>query len=124
MSLTNIQKLEASVLRGLGTDYDAPALALAAKDMVDAGTNVLCRLEGHRAAAAFAFALSDRMVAGVIGQPTEAPIYLPSLSPEMPRHQEIKPAREATRFWLGHAIGMSIGLLCGAAWGFAAGRAL
>jgi hypothetical protein len=120
MSLTNIQKLEASVLRGLGTDYDAPALALAAKDMIDAGTNVLCRLEGARSAATFAFALSDRMVASVLGQPTEAPIYLPSISPEMPRPDPGKPVGKFPGFAPGYLAGFLMGIVVG----FVAGRAL
>lgn len=121
MSLTNIRNIEQRILSKIGEDYDIPAVANGARDMIDAGTNVLCRLEGHRAAAAFAFALSDRMVAGVIGQPTEAPIYLPSISTEMPRAATEMTAHKV--LCISRAY-LAIGIIIGCVVGFVAGRAL
>lgn len=95
-------------------------VAAVSRDMIDAGANILCRLEGSREAAAFAFNLSDRMVGNVLGQPTEAPIYLPPIPAAMARPAHREPYGKASTFWQGYLIGVLAGVLLG----LVTGRAL
>jgi hypothetical protein len=119
MSLTRIHHFEGQILSTLDAAGTENAVA-AARDMVDAGSNVLCRLEGSKSAAAFAFSLSDRMVGRVLGEPTEAPIYLPLFPPEMSRNRKIRAAYAFDGFTRAYLAGTIIGFLLG----FVAGRGL
>lgn len=117
MSLTRIQSFEGQILSTI--EAAGPEnVADVARDMIDAGSNILVRLEGSRQAAAFTFALGDRIVGQILGRPAEAPIYLPALPSEMARIQAAVPTHKPTRFWQGYVIGAVAGTL----WGFCAGR--
>lgn len=123
MSLTRILSFEGQILSTLQV-AGSKDVAAVAKDMIDAGSNVLLRLEGARAASGFAFALSDRMVGRVLGEPTEAlkpgsVVYLPD-HVDMPHTLPGKPTGKAASFWQGHLIGV----LAGALLGLITGRAM
>lgn len=119
MSLTRIQSFEEVILSTIRSSGHETVADLA-RDMMDASANILLRLEGARSAADFTFALEERMVAKVLGQPTNAPIHLPQFPAEIGRASPREPyGTSATFFW-----GYAAGLLCGAVWGIIAWRAL
>lgn len=115
MSQTRILSFEGQILSTLemaGKDE----VCNFAKDMADAGCNILARLEGSRAAADFTYALGDRITAPILGAPTNV---IPFPTPEQPTENLARPVVRWSAFLVAYLMGTAWGGILG----FLAGRA-
>lgn len=100
---------EGQLLHIAGNSGEETGIAVA-KDMIDGATNALVRLEGAQAAAEFAFALSDRVVAKV-GVTTAT--LLPAPAPPSIVPAPAKPESSRMGFWYIFICGWALGFIVG-----------
>lgn len=118
MSKSRIMSFEGQLLSTVGM-ADTVEVAAVARDMVDAGTNILVRLEGSHKAAEFTFALSDRIV-GQIRDETLRANHSEQVPQEAPQDHPVAPKERRMSFWAIYFIGW----ICGAAIGISVGKGI